>query len=69
MVLILDAISEHVKCSKISPFGEKKKNPICDYSRSNQLPLADQITEMAPYTCALISELPSIKFTLIFLNP
>ena len=35
---------------KISLFGEK--NPICDSSRTNQ------ITEIAPNTCAPISELP-----------
>ena len=32
---------------KIDLFGEK--SPICDYSRSDQMPLTDQITEIAPY--------------------
>ena len=43
------------------------KNPICDCSRSNQMPLTDQITEIAQrlrISCAQISELPSIIRTM-----
>ena len=40
MVLILDANSEHDAHAwrKICVFGEEEKNPICDCSRSNQMP-------------------------------
>ena len=27
------------------------KNPICDCSRTNQMPYTNQITKMAPYMC------------------
>ena len=27
----------------------RKKNPICDYSRSSQMPKTDETTEIAPY--------------------
>ena len=44
MELILDGKTEHVAHTyrKICLFGEK--NPIFDFSRSNQMPWTDQIT-------------------------
>ena len=36
----------------------RKKKQICDCSRSNRMPYTDQITEIAPYACAPIYELP-----------
>ena len=49
MVLILDGNSEQVECAwrKIGLFEEK--NPICDRSRSNQIPQTDQTSDIAPY--------------------
>ena len=41
MVIILDGNSEHV--------AHAWKNQIYDCYRSNQIPLADQITEVSPY--------------------
>ena len=38
----------------------KEKNLICDCSRSNQIPLADQITDIVPYVRIYIFDLPSI---------
>ena len=49
MVLTLDGNSENVRHEwkkKKKKFLEKK-NAICDYSRSNQMPYADQIIEIA----------------------
>ena len=50
MVVILDGNSEHVAPSwrKTDHFWDKE-NPICDCSRSNQLPSTGQITETSPY--------------------
>ena len=42
-------------------FCRRKINPNCDCSRSNQMHETDQTTEIAPFTCAPISELPSNK--------
>ena len=41
--------SKHVALAwkKIGLFGEK--NPICDCSLSNQMPLKDRITDIVPY--------------------
>ena len=52
MVLIIDGFSEHVAHAK----KKWRKNPICGFSRSNQMPQTDQITKIAPNTP--ISELP-----------
>ena len=32
----------------------ERKNPICDCFRSNQMPSADQITEVSSYACETI---------------
>ena len=45
-----------------------RKNSICDCSRYDQMPLTDQITEIAPYLRMLISELPSNMSTMDFLE-
>ena len=34
---------------KIDLFVEEEKNPICDYTRSHNMPERDKITEIAPY--------------------
>ena len=49
MVLILDGNTENFAHAqkKLGLFREKKS--ICDYSRSNQMPKTDQLTEIAPY--------------------
>ena len=46
MVLKLDGTSEHDAQAwrKIGLF--KRKNPICDYPRSDQMPYTDQITDI-----------------------
>ena len=46
MVLIIDGFSEHVAHAK----KKWRKNPICGFSRSNQMPQTDQITKIAPNT-------------------
>ena len=65
MALILDGNSEHVAqaCRKLVLFG--KKDPICDCSRSNQMPYTEETTELnCVYTYAPISELPTYISTL-----
>ena len=49
IVLTLDGNPENVAHAyrKIGLFGEI--NPICDYFRSDRMPLTDQITNIAPY--------------------
>ena len=56
-------VTQHACCEVCMCEVEKrsflKKNPICDCSRSRQMPSTDQITEKLPLTCAPIFELPS----------
>ena len=60
-ICILVGNSENVEHAwrKIGLLREEKKNPICDCSRSNQLPWTDKISKIALLTCAPISALPS----------
>ena len=51
MVLILDGNSDMVRT-------QEWKNPICDRSRSYQMPYTFQITKKLLFMCAPISELP-----------
>ena len=53
MVLILDMVTQNMLRTHVR-HRVKKKDLICDCSISNQMPLTDHITEIAP-----ISELQS----------
>ena len=65
MVLTLDGHSEHVAQAwrKKGLFGEEKKSDVV-CSRSNQKPLKDRITEIAPYM-RTFSEFPSYIITMV----
>ena len=57
MLLILNDYSEYDAhtLGKKGVFGKEKQNPICDCSRSNQLPKTDELMD----TCAPSSECPT----------
>ena len=45
---ILDCTSERVAHTKNRSFRREEKKSICDWSRFNQMPQTDYITEIAP---------------------
>ena len=57
MLRILDGSSEHVANAR----RKVDQNPICDCSRSNQMPLIDNKKNIL--TCAPVSEIPSNLIT------
>ena len=47
-------------CASMKVNGSfRRKRPICDGTRSTQIPGTDQITEIAPLTCAAFSKVTS----------